>query len=112
MGADLEVLTKARASGKHETMLRSVDRIQRQIELQARLLGELQQGQSVNLVVMPEWHQMRTVLVKAVEPYPEAKEAVVRALSDVEAPDPALGTRDSLRCRPNPEHGHGSLSCD
>ena len=39
--ACLEVLKKARASRDDATLLRAVDRLHRQIELQARLLGEL-----------------------------------------------------------------------
>ena len=40
--ACLEVLKTARASGNHSTLLRAVDRIHRQIEFQARLLGDVQ----------------------------------------------------------------------
>ena len=83
--ACLEVLTKARASGRDERMLRAVDRIHRQIELQARLLGELQEGRTVNIVVLPEWQRIRTRIVTAVDPYPEARKAVIRALSDAGA---------------------------
>ena len=83
--ACLEVLTKARASGRHETMLRAVDRIHRQIELQARLLGDLHEGRSVNIVVLPEWQRMRARVVTAVDAYPEARKAVIRALSDAGA---------------------------
>ena len=83
--ACLEVLTKARASNNDSTLLRAVDRIQRQIELQARLLGELQEGRAVNIVVLPEWQRMRTTIITAVDPYPDAREAVVRALSDAGA---------------------------
>jgi hypothetical protein len=78
--ACLEVLTKARSSGNDGTLLRAVDRIHRQIELQARLLGELQEGQAVNVVILPEWHRIRELLVEAVGPHPEAREAVVKAL--------------------------------
>ena len=42
--ACLEVLQKSRADGKHAISLRAVDRIHRQIELQAKLLGELQEA--------------------------------------------------------------------
>jgi hypothetical protein len=83
--ACLEVLKKARTSGDDSTLLRSVDRIHRQIELQARLLGEIQEGPSVNVLVMPEWRQIRDLLVEALRPYPEAQLAVARALQNVGA---------------------------
>ena len=66
-------------------MLRAVDRIHRQIELQARLLGELHEGRTVNIVVLPEWQRMRARIVTAVDAYPEARKAVIRALSDAGA---------------------------
>jgi hypothetical protein len=37
------------------------------------LLGELQDGQTVNLLVAPEWHQVRLVVVEAMRDYPEAR---------------------------------------
>jgi transposase-like protein len=83
--ACLEVLSKARAAEKHSTLLGAVDRIHRQIELQARLLGELQEGSTVNVLVAPEWHQVRLVVVQALHPYPEARAAVAQALAALPA---------------------------
>lgn len=79
--ACLEVLSKARAAGNHSTLLHAVDRIHRQIELQARLLGDLQDGQTVNVLVAPEWHQVRLAVVDALRPYPDARTAVAQALT-------------------------------
>ncbi len=78
--ACLEVLKRARSDGKDTTLLRAVDRIHKQIELQARLLGEIQEGQTVNVAVLPEWHGIRQIVIEALHPYPEARLAVVRAL--------------------------------
>lgn len=86
--ACLEILQKSRASGKDSISLGAVDRIHRQIELQARLLGELQDGQTVNVAILPEWHGLRQVVVDALGPYPEARQAVVRALQS--APDSTM----------------------
>jgi hypothetical protein len=83
--ACLEVLTKARAAEKHSTLLGAVDRILRQIELQARLLGEIQDGTTVNVLIAPEWHQVRLVVVNALRPYPEARAAVAQALNALPA---------------------------
>jgi len=79
--ATLEVVKKARADGKDSTLLRAVDRIHKQIELQARLLGEIQEAQTtVNVAVLPEWHGIRQVVIEALNPFPEARLAVVRTL--------------------------------
>lgn len=78
--ATLEILQQARAEKKHSISLRAVDRVQKQIELQAKLLGDLQDGQTVNVAVLPEWHGIRETILDALEPFPEARMAVARAL--------------------------------
>lgn len=81
--ACLEILKKSRESGKDSVSLQAVDRIHRQIELQAKLLGELQDGQTLNVLIAPEWHRVRAVVVGALRPYPEARLAVVQALESL-----------------------------
>jgi hypothetical protein len=85
--ACLEVLQKSRADGKHSISLRAVDRIHRQIELQAKLLGELQDGggPQVNVLIAPEWQEVRVVVLQALAPYPEARAAVAEVLTDARA---------------------------
>lgn len=75
--ATLQVLQKARESEKHSLSLQAVDRIHRQIELQAKLLGELQEtAPQVNVLVAPEWRELRVTVLQALQPYPEARAAV------------------------------------
>ena len=62
-------------------LLKAVDRIQRQLELQAKLLGELQQEGTINVTVSPEWVTLRAVILSAVTPYPDAAKAISAALS-------------------------------
>lgn len=84
--ACLEILQKSRADGKHSISLGAVDRIHRQLELQAKLLGELQEtGPQINVLVAPEWHQVRVNVLAALSPYPEARSAVSKVLQDVGA---------------------------
>ncbi len=78
--ACLEVLRQARADGKHSILLRAVDRIVRQIELQARLLGQIQEAQTINVAILPEWHGIRQAVLEALRPFPEARLAVAEAL--------------------------------
>jgi hypothetical protein len=82
--ACLEILQKSRADGAHAVSLRAVDRIQKQIELQAKLLGELQDGggPQVNVLIAPEWHEVRVTVLQALERFPEARGAVAEALAD------------------------------
>ena len=55
--------------------------MQKQIELQAKLLGELQNGQTVNVLVAPEWVSLRATILVALVQFPDAREAVVEALN-------------------------------
>ena len=78
--ACLEVLRKARAEGQPLILLRAVDRIAKQIELQAKLLGQIEESTMINVAVLPEWHGVRQLVINALQPHPEARQAVALAL--------------------------------
>jgi hypothetical protein len=78
--ACLEVLREARSNHQPLMLLRAVDRIARQIELQAKLLGQIQEGPTVNVAILPEWHGLRQVVLVALSPFPDARLAVANAL--------------------------------
>jgi hypothetical protein len=48
-------------------------------ELYAKITGELQAQTVNNIVIMPEWAKLRDAIVYALEPYPEARRAVIEA---------------------------------
>ncbi len=77
----MAILHEARQQRNPDVALRAVDRIQKQIELQAKLLGDLDERPVINLLIAPEWLQMRTTIIRALDSYPEARQAVVLALS-------------------------------
>ena len=83
-GITLQVMKDARDSGDRELVLKAVDRVERQLILQAKLLGDLDERPQINILVAPEWLAVRTVLVQALQPYPEARTAVAAALTGVE----------------------------
>jgi len=80
-GAALSVLRDARAAGEGELVLRAVDRVLKQVELQAKLLGELDDRPQINVLVSPEWVALRGQIVQALAPYPEARLAVAGVLA-------------------------------
>ena len=87
--ACLEVLRKARADAKQTTLLQAVDRIHRQIALQAQLLGGMPQGDTENEPMPSQWALIRQVILEALQPFPDARIAVAEALgtlTDLEAP--------------------------
>jgi hypothetical protein len=82
-GETMEILKEAR-EGKvkdNELALKAIARAEKQLELQAKLLGELNDGTTVNVLVAPEWLALRGAIIRALEPYPEAKQAVVKVLN-------------------------------
>ena len=83
--ASLTVLKQARERGNGELALKAIDRVVRQIELQAKLLGDLDERPVVNVLVSPQWVTVRTALLVALAPYPEARTAAAAALTRLEA---------------------------
>jgi hypothetical protein len=62
--------------------LRAIDRITRQIELQAKLLGQLEESRTqINILASPEWIALRSTLIEVLHDYPDAQAAVVARLS-------------------------------
>lgn len=80
-GRALTILDKAEAAGDLRTALTAIREARGNLELLARLLGELQEGATVNVLVSPAWLEVRTVIVQALTDHPEAQRAVVGALS-------------------------------
>ncbi len=81
----LHVLQEARDSQNYDITLKAVDRVQRQIELQAKLLGDLDERPVVNILLAPEWVAVRGALLRALAPYPTARTAAAAALLQMEA---------------------------
>ena len=77
----MSILGKAEAAGDLRTALGAIRETRGNLELLAKLLGELQDGQTVNVLVMPEWVTIRTTVLLALEPYPDAQQAEVRGLN-------------------------------
>jgi hypothetical protein len=74
------LLDRAEDEGDLNTAFRGVAQLRSNLELLGRLLGELQEGTTINIIQNPQWLQLRAVIVGALEPHPEAKSAVVKAL--------------------------------
>ena len=62
--------------------------IHRNLELVGKYLGEFAQHQirtTVSVLVQPEYLQMRAALVRALQPYPDARAAVAAMLHQIES---------------------------
>ena len=74
---------------KPDTALRAIQTAGRLLELLGELLGELNRTPQVHLSLSAEWLQVRTVLLQALAPHPEARVDVATALLEVERGDGA-----------------------
>jgi len=80
-------MVETKHADPRELILKVSARLQGQLELVAKLIGELQQEGTVNIILAPEWVEMRTVILTALVPYPDARLAVAHALGDGHAQD-------------------------
>ena len=84
-GVCMSVLKDARDQGDGDLALKAVDRIQRQIELQAKLIGQLDERPVVNVLVTSEWMQVRAAIIDALAAHPAARVTVAQTLTRLEA---------------------------
>jgi hypothetical protein len=78
--AALTVLRDARVAGDGRLVLLAVDRVQKQIELQARLIGQIDERPTITIWLSAEWQTIERTLVEALAPHPQARLAVVDRL--------------------------------
>jgi len=72
-------MVETKHADPRELVLKTAGRLQPQIELLAKLIGELDE-RPVNILISPEWLELRSVIVGALAPHEEARGAVLRAL--------------------------------
>lgn len=76
----LAILDKAEAAGRLGTAVMAIKEARGNLELLAKLLGELDDRPQVNVLVTPAWVELRGRILVALALYPEARTAVVEAL--------------------------------
>jgi hypothetical protein len=74
------ILQKAEESGDLKTALLGIREARGCLELLAKVEGQLNDRSQINILINPEWIQLRTLIINSLEPYPKAKEAVISAL--------------------------------
>ncbi len=86
------ILTGAKETGKVSSALAAIRELRGLYELLGRLTGELKPDSSVTVVNVqqdPAWLELRSRLLGALAPYPDARNAVISALT---SPDGTLST--------------------
>ncbi len=78
----LSILLRAEGAGDLRTALSAVREARGNVELLAKLSGELDERPQVNILISPHVQQ---VIIDALHPYPEARQAVADNLASLEA---------------------------
>lgn len=81
----LAILEAAEGVRQHRTALSAIREARSNLELLAKLLGELNDSPTVNVLISPQWIEVRSVVLDALSPYPEARWAVAGRLLELEA---------------------------
>src|SRR5262249_18445908 len=78
-------LDTAEECGDGNMISRIVGQLHHNLEVTGKLLGDLNVGHTTNnILVLPEYVELRVALVNALQPYPEAARAVSAALHTIE----------------------------
>lgn len=80
-GGRIVTMVETKSADPRELVLKASARLETQLELVARLIGELRTDTTINVHLSPEWVQLRTGILRALEPFPDARLAVARALT-------------------------------
>jgi transposase-like protein len=76
------ILKEARADKNSDIALKAIARVEKQLELEAKLLGELNDAPQINFNVTV--NRLQAVILSALEPFPAARLAVAAALAEAE----------------------------
>ena len=76
----LEILALAQDAGDLRTALLGIREARGCLETCLKAEGQIDTRPQINITLNAEWIGLRTLIVKALEPYPQAREAVVHAI--------------------------------
>jgi hypothetical protein len=82
------LLDDALAHGQTQTSFQAIKELRGVVELLAKLKGEWSDRPAVqvNLLASPDFQRVQTVILRALEPHPDARADVATALMELEAP--------------------------
>jgi hypothetical protein len=77
------IADKAETAEHWPSAIAALSAVRGYLELRAKLRGELDEGNTTNIVISPEYVTVRTRLIAALAPFPDARLAAVAALGEV-----------------------------
>jgi hypothetical protein len=76
----LEILAQAQQAGDLKTALMGIREARSCLELWMRAEGQLNDAPQITIINNPEWVEIRTLIISALDPFPDAKQAVCEVL--------------------------------
>jgi hypothetical protein len=77
------ILEAAESNSEWALALAAIRECRGNLELLGRVTKELESAPTFNLLLNPEWIELRALIVRAVEPFPEARASILSALEGV-----------------------------
>jgi hypothetical protein len=74
------ILDEVEGTDDYRAMLGAIREMRANLTLIGEITKELNRQPQVNLALNPEWVELRTLIIQAVEPFPEARDSILRAL--------------------------------
>jgi hypothetical protein len=82
-GKALDLMRQAERARDLRTALAGIREAARCVELQGRLMGQIKETPTVNVTLSAEWLSLQAVILSALEPHADARQAVAAALEAV-----------------------------
>ena len=79
----LAILEASEEAREHGTALSAIREARRNLELIGEVTKELDRTPALNIHLNAEWIELRTAILRALEPHPEARESFLKALTSV-----------------------------
>jgi hypothetical protein len=79
----LVILEATDETHDHRMALSAIREARRNLELIGEVTKELDRTPTLNVHLNPEWIELRTVIVQALDPHPDARQSVVQAIASV-----------------------------
>jgi hypothetical protein len=80
----LELLAAAEKQGDYKAAISGIGQARGCIELMAKLQGQISDGTTINVIVNPQWLEVRAVIIEALADHPAARLDVANALQALE----------------------------
>lgn len=79
----VEILEDSLAEGDRKTALMALQTEIRQLELTAKLTGQLNEAPQMNILMHPEFMKLKQIMIKTLEPFPDARLKLSEALIEI-----------------------------